>query len=336
LLDWGPELLIDDGSHLIRLAHTERPGAFARLRGAAEETTSGVRPLVELAADGGLRVPVIGVNNARTKTLFDNLVGTGQSCVLAIADLLDPEGERPRATPVPAAGVAGQRWLVIGYGPVGAGTARHARALGARVTVHDTDPVRALSAQHDGFPSTALLPGIAGSDVVVSATGVWHTVGLDALAAARPGTVFAVAGGIDDELALDDAARAAWISDRVRPGVRRWRAPGEAADVLVLADGGGVNYTAGEGNPVEIMDLSFGTQLAALRQLVDTAPEPGLVPLRAEAEAEVARIALRGSPGEPPASPERPDTAPAVRPGGAAQHWSVHRYRSTAAENLEE
>src|SRR5690606_37354293 len=136
ILDWAPEYLIDDGSHLIRLAHTERPSALEHLRAAAEETTSGVRPLREMAAEGSLRVPVIAVNDARTKTDFDNLVGTGQACVLAIADLLDGAdsagGDRRQDG---YRGITGTRWAVIGYGPVGVGTARFAAALGARVTV---------------------------------------------------------------------------------------------------------------------------------------------------------------------------------------------------------
>lgn len=322
LLDWAPELLIDDGSHLIRLAHTERPAALEQLLGAGEETTSGVRPLVELAAEDGLRIPVIGVNDARTKTLFDNRIGTGQSCVLAIADLLDPETEPSDRA------IAGTDWLVIGYGPVGEGVARHARALGARVRVHDRDPVRELAARHDGYPTLALNEGIAQSGVVVSATGVWHTVTETGFLAARPDTVFAVAGGIDDELGLDELRARGWVSTPLRDGVDRWSAQGAATGALVLASGGGVNYTAGEGNPIEIMDLSFATQLAALRQILETRPAPGLVPLRPEAEAEVAMIALGGAASTP--------TPGAVRPGGAAQHWSVHRYRQSPAENLEE
>lgn len=328
ILDWGPEYLVDDGSHLIRLAHTERPAALDRLRGAAEETTSGVRPLREMAADGVLRIPVITVNDARTKTDFDNLVGTGQSCVLAIADLLDragwapPAGADPRAAAPEYAGIAGSRWAVIGYGPVGVGTARFAAALGAEVTVVERDPVRALAALHDGFEARRAEAALPSADVVVSATGVWHTLDASGFALLRPGTAVAVAGGIDDELALDELRAAGWSVQPAGEGVAEWTAPGAARGPLVLADGGGVNYTAAEGNPVEVMDLSFATQLAALTRLMRGDLAPGVHALSGEDEARVARAALAVRGGSADPAPSR------SRPGGAAQPWSVHRYRA--------
>ncbi|WP_245982225.1 adenosylhomocysteinase [Mycetocola tolaasinivorans] len=329
ILDWAPDLLIDDGSHLVRLAHTERRGTLDTLRGAAEETTSGVRPLVEMAAEGELTIPVIAVNDARTKGLFDNLHGTGQSCVLAIADLLDPVAHPARTLPL--RDILGARWLVIGFGPVGQGVARHAAALGADVSVLDRDPVRALAAAHDGY---GVLSNIDDSelteiDVVVSATGVWHTVDLALLERVAADTVVAVAGGIDDEIALDDARDAGWSVREITPQVSAWSAPERPErTVYVLADGGGVNYTAAEGNPIEVMDLSFATQLVALRQLSNGGLEPGLHPIDTAAEAEVAGLVLEQRMGRTTlALQATPDRA-----GGAAQHWSTHRYRATPAE----
>ena len=315
VLDWGPELLIDDGSHLIRLAHSERPGALTALRAAAEETTSGVRPLREMAATGELRIPVIAVNDARTKTGFDNLIGTGQSCVFALADLWD-------AADPAYEGLAGTRWAVLGYGPVGQGVARFAAALGARITVVEPDPVRALAALHDGFDAQPAAVALPSADVVMSATGVWHTLDAAGFALLRPGTVVAVAGGIDDELALDSLAAAGWRAEPRSARVAEWLAPGADSGPLVLAEGGGVNYSAGEGNPIEVMDLSFATQLAALLRLLETPLAPGVHALSAEEEARVARAALRARGGAPG------DTAPATRAGGAAQPWTVHRYRA--------
>ena len=333
ILDWGPEYLVDDGSHLIRLAHSERPRALDRLRAAAEETTSGVRPLREMEAEGALRIPVIAVNDARTKTDFDNLIGTGQSCVLAIADLLDEAGwaasQRGGADPRPHAsayaGVAGTRWAVVGYGPVGAGTARFAAALGAEVTVVERDPVRALAALHDGFEARCADEALPAADVVVSATGVWHTLDANGFALLRPGTAVAVAGGIDDELALDELQAAGWARRPAGDGLAEWIAPGADHGPLVLADGGGVNYTAAEGNPVEVMDLSFATQLAALTRLMRDDLAPGVHALSSEDEARVARAALEVRGGSADPVPSR------GRPGGAAQPWPVHRYRSASA-----
>ena len=320
ILDWGPELLIDDGSHLLRLAHTERTGALAALAAAAEETTSGVRPLHEMASEGALTIPVIAVNDARTKTGFDNLVGTGQSCVFAILDLLDPAapaaGDRGDSR-----GAAGARWVVIGYGPVGMGTARFAAALGARVEVVERDPVRALAALHDGFETRTIAEALPGADVVVSATGVWHTLDAADFELLSPGTAVAVAGGIDDELALDELRSRGWRCQELRKGVAEWIAPGEESGPVVLADGGGVNYTAGEGNPIEVMDLSFATQLAALIRLLGERLPAGVHAISAADEELVASAALaaRGGTAEPANAP--------ARPGGAAQHWRAHRYR---------
>ena len=318
ILGWGAEYLIDDGSHLIRLAHTEYREALSVLRGAAEETTSGVRPLREMDAERALGLPVIAVNDARTKTDFDNLIGTGQSCVFAIADVLDA------ADGSSYSGVYGTRWTVFGYGPVGVGVARFAAALGADVTVIERDAVRALSALHDGFEARRSAEALESADVVVSATGVWHTVGVDTLTQLPPGAVVAVAGGIDDEIALDDALAAGW--SRVQrgvdqhPDVGEWRAPGAEYGVRVLADGGGINYTAAEGNPIEVMDLSFATQLAALSRLMREDLPDGVHTILPEDERGVAAAALAARGGST-------DPAPSdARPGGAAQPWRVHRY----------
>lgn len=327
ILDWGPEYLIDDGAHLIRLAHSERTAALARLRGAAEETTSGVRPLREMEALGELRIPVIAVNDARTKTDFDNLVGTGQSCVFAIADVLDDaRAHRPYA------GIARTRWAVLGYGPVGQGVARFAAALGAEVVVVERDPVRALAALHDGHEAATRAAALPEADVVVSATGVWHTLDVAAISTLRDGAVLAVAGGIDDEIALDEMRDAGWEERRIAPSVSAWTAPAPvgsgfaAGTVLVLAEGGGINYSAGEGNPIEVMDLSFATQLAALARLIETPRGPGVHQLSETDERRVAAAALEVRAGAVDQTPT------ASRAGGAAQPWVVHRYRARSIE----
>ncbi|MEJ6490039.1 adenosylhomocysteinase [Leucobacter sp. USCH14] len=321
ILDWGPEYLIDDGAHLIRLAHSERPAALSRLHGAAEETTSGVRPVREMEALGDLRIPVIAVNDARTKTDFDNLIGTGQSCVFAIADVLDDANEV-----LPYSGIAGARWAVVGYGPVGQGVARFAAALGAEVVVVEQDPVRALTALHDGHEAAPRETALARADVVVSATGVWHTVDAHAMSMLRDGAVIAVAGGIDDEIAIDEMRATGWAEREIAPSVSEWRAPAPHDDraVLVLAQGGGVNYTAGEGNPIEVMDLSFATQVAALVRLMKPGAAAGVHRLSESDERRVAAAALEARGGGVDPEPRM------KRAGGAAQPWAVHRYRSHA------
>ncbi|REJ05024.1 adenosylhomocysteinase [Microbacterium bovistercoris] len=262
----GFDLLLDDGSHLIRLAHEE--GLAAGLRGAAEETTSGLTPLRVMQREGLLRVPVIAVNDAAMKTSFDNRYGTGQSCVFAIGDVLDAAG----------IGVRDQPAVVIGYGPVGEGVAAHLRALGAEIAVAETDPVRALKAAHDGFrigPLAELAPGA----LVISATGAPHTVDAGTLRAAR---IVAVAGGVPGEVDVDPAT--------LVPAGEHLDRAGDGA--LLIARGGCVNLAAAEGNPIEIMDLSFAVQLGAVEQLLTGGLAPGLHAFPVEADAAIARSAL--------------------------------------------
>ncbi|MDQ1205144.1 adenosylhomocysteinase [Microbacterium sp. SORGH_AS 862] len=252
----GFDILIDDGSHLIRLAHEIDPAIAASWIGANEETTSGLTPLRRMDAAGLLRTPVMAVNDAAAKTRFDNRYGTGFSCVLAIADLLDQHGLTVRDQPA----------LVIGYGPVGEGVAAYLRALGAAVSVAEVDPVRALTARHDGYavgPASALADGA----LVVSATGVAGTI--DAALAERA-VAIAVAGGVPGEVTAAAATSA----------------------TLLLGAGGAVNITAAEGNPIEIMDLSFAVQLAALDHLLRTRPGVGVHALPSEIDDRVGRAAL--------------------------------------------
>lgn len=283
----GLDLLLDDGSHVIRLAHDETPELLVGMIGAAEETTSGLRPLRVMAQRGDLLLPVIAVNDARTKTWFDNRYGTGQSCVFAIFDVLDglpAEAHRVRA---------GGHAVVAGFGPVGEGVAQALAALGLRVTVAELDPVRALQAAYAGYAVAELGEAVATADLVVSATGVRHTLDDDVLAACAPGAVLAVAGGVDQEVALDAVASRGWTSSPVATSAQHLGAPG-CAPLLLLADGACVNIAAGEGNPIEIMDLSFATQLEAVRMLLATRGtlEPGVHQLDAGADLRVAARAL--------------------------------------------
>lgn len=299
----GLDVLMDDGSHLIRLAHEALPDAVAAWVGATEETTSGLTPLRAMERAGVLRTGVMAVNDAATKSLFDNRYGTAQSCVFAIADLLDAVG----------GAVCDQPTVVVGYGPVGQGVAAYLAALGAAVTVVERDAVRALQAIHDGFP-VASLADAAPAALLVSATGVPGTLPASAVAHAA---VVAVAGGVPGEV---DAAAIASATQAVAPHVDRLPHGG-----LLLAKGGCINVVAAEGNPIEIMDLSFATQLAALAELLDTRPGTGVHPL---SEAAVARVAREASTAlgvplgaAPPAPTEHGEVTAA-----AAPDWRSPRY----------
>jgi adenosylhomocysteinase len=280
LLDLRPDVVVDDGSWTIRLAHTERPDLLPGMTGATEQTTSGVRPLREMQRQGELRIPVVAANDARTKSLFDNLHGTGQAVVLAVADLL---GEP----------LAGREVVVAGFGRVGSGIARHAAALGARVTVSEVDPVNALSAVFAGYAVEPLSVAAAHADVLISATGIARTVSVEHLLALPEGAAVAVGGGVGQEIALEDAAQAGATEPWREGALSGLRLP-NGRTVRILDDGNCINVSAAEGNPVQIMDLSFGVQLSAVAHLVTHrgALEPGVHELPKAADDRVAAHAL--------------------------------------------
>ena len=304
MLDARPHVLVDDGSHVIRLVHQERPDLLPTMLGAAEETTSGLRPLRVMAERGELGIPVVAVNDARTKTFFDNRHGTGQSTVFATLDLVD--GFRSPLTggptpPVPdrrasggAAVPVGSAAVVAGYGHVGEGVALVLRALGFRVTVAETDPVRALQALFAGYAVLPLVDAVRDADLVMSATGVPDTISVEVLRACAPDAVVAVAGGVEDEVALAAALAAGAVLTSVGRKAEQLVFPGDDAGPVVLDRGGCINITAAEGNPVEVMDLSFAAQLGAVRMLVERGDEldRAVVPIDPAVDAATARLAL--------------------------------------------
>lgn len=273
-----PQIIIDDGASFARLAAAERPELMADLIGVAEETTSGVRAFQAMHDAGALDFPVIAVNDSILKTGFDNAHGTGESCVTTMQELLGSHA------------FDGARITVVGYGPVGKGFALRVRALGARVTVCDTNPVAALQAVFDGFAAHDIDDTLEYADMVVSATGVRHTITLDHMRRMRDGAVLAVIGGIANEIALD------CIPDfRPQTGLdRRELAVPGGPTLTLLSEGDGVNYTAGGGNPIEIMDLSFAVQASAVAHLLSHRGElaPGLHRLDEATDRRIAAAAL--------------------------------------------
>lgn len=297
MLDTAPHIVLDDGSHVIRLLHQERPDLLPVMLGAAEETTSGLRPLRTMAERGTLGIPVVAVNDARTKTFFDNRHGTGQSTVFATLDLVDRlPADTHRVRPGGAA-------VVAGFGPVGEGVAMVLRALGFVVVVAETDPVRALQAAFAGHVVAPLVDAVRDADLVVSATGVRDTLSLEVLRATAAGAVVAVAGGVEQEVAVEDALAAGAVATTEAADAERFAFP-DGHHVVVLDRGGCINVTAAEGNPVEIMDLSFAAQLGAVRMLLERGDEldRSVVPIDPAVDEATARAALAafGARPEPP------------------------------------
>ena len=276
-----PEVVIDDRADVIRLAHTTHPEVLETLVGASEETTSGVVALRAMEADGTLKVPCIAANNARCKYLFDNRYGSGQSAVNAVLDATNLL-------------LAGKHVVVVGYGWVGKGLALRARGLGADVTVCEVEPFAALEAYHDGFDVRPLVDACATAEVVLTATGVRHALGAEAVEALPDGALLANAGGIDDEFDVPALRASALETKRVREHVEEFRLADDRS-VFVVGEGVCVNLSAGEGHPAEIMDLTFSVQALSADYLLQNARglEPAVYTLPAEIDERIAREKLR-------------------------------------------
>jgi len=271
-----PEMILDDGGDLVEILHEE---AARAILGGCEETTTGVARLRARANSGRLRFPMFAVNDARMKYLFDNRYGTGQSTwdgILRSTNLL----------------VAGKEVLVAGYGWCGRGIALRARGLGARVTVSEVDPIRAIEAWMDGFAVAPVRDAIRTADFVIAATGCADVVSRDALEAAKDGVVLANAGHFNVEVNLEDLATLAQSSRSVRRGIVEYTL-GDGRRLYVLGEGRLVNLALGDGHPIEIMDISFAVQALTLAHLARHAPlDPGLYSVPPEIDERVARMKL--------------------------------------------
>ena len=273
----GAELVIDDGVELTRRMAEHRPDLYAKLRGVSEETTTGVARLRALEADGLLPFPAVAANDARCKHMFDNPYGTGQTTLTAILAL----------TNVLA---AGRRFCIVGYGWVGKGLAKAAHGLGGRVTVVEIDPVRALTAHMDGFEVASLHDALAQADVVITGTGLTEVVDAEALAQLADGVVLANAGHHDREIDVPALAALADQTIDARPGVKTYVVDGKRIHVLV--DGALVNIAGLDGNPIEIMDLSFSVQALSIHALASGRFEPGVNRFPDELDDLIARTKL--------------------------------------------
>lgn len=260
-IDTHPEFLIDDGATVARYIHTHRRDALESLKGIAEETTSGVRPLRVMESEGALEVPCLAVNDARVKHLFDNVYGTGQSVVMTLLDTTNTQ-------------LQGKSCVVIGYGWVGRGIAHVAHGLGARVTVTEIDPIRALQAIHDGYRVRRLEEACGDGDVFITATGIGHSLTADHMRLMKDGAIVSVGGAGPPEVSLAGSPPLE-STTLARPDVRTVPV-GEGRSIFLVADGECSNVSAGEGNPIEIMDLSLAVQIRAVDYLA--AHESSLAP----------------------------------------------------------
>jgi adenosylhomocysteinase len=274
----GAELVIDDGAELTRRMAQHRPELYGQLTGVSEETTTGVARLRALEQEGLLQFPAIAANDARCKHMFDNPYGTGQTTLTALLAL----------TNVLA---AGREFCVVGYGWVGKGVARAADGLGGRVTVVELDPVRALTAHMDGFRVAALADALPSADVVITATGLTKVVGAEAFDLVKDGALLANAGHHDREIDVPALAGAADEVVEARANVKTYVLGDRRVHVLV--DGALVNIAGLDGNPIEIMDLSFSVQALSIHHLASGGVPAGVNRFPDELDDLIARTKLR-------------------------------------------
>jgi adenosylhomocysteinase len=281
VLDLKPDLVVDDGADLIFLLHTKRRELLDRVRGGNEETTTGVIRLRSMEKDGQLKFPIIDVNDAKMKHLFDNRYGTGQSTfdgIMTATNLL----------------VAGKAFVVAGYGWCGRGIAMRAKGMGARVIVTEIDPVRAIEATMDGFEVLPMAQAAKLADFIVTATGDRDIVTSKHFAALKDNVVLANAGHFNNEISIQDLERAAKEKRRVREFVDEYTLP-SGKRIHILAEGRLVNLAAGQGHPVEIMDMSFAIQAVSAAHLAKHAGElePRVYAVPEALDEKIARLKLK-------------------------------------------
>ncbi len=280
-LDHGPHITLDDGADLVTTLHTQRQELLEGVRGGTEETTTGVIRLRAMAGEGALRYPIVAVNDARTKYLFDNRYGTGQSAIDGVV----------RATNVL---LAGATVVVAGYGWCGRGIAWRARGMGARVIVTEVEPLRALEAVMDGFEVMPMLEAAPAGDVFITATGDTGVIGQEHFLRMKDGAILANAGHFDVEVDVEELARLAVARQKVRPHVEEFRLPG-GKRLRLIGEGRLVNLAAAEGHPAQVMDMSFANQALAVEWLASHGSRlaPGVYPVPEAIDREVAELKLQ-------------------------------------------
>jgi len=254
VLDNEPEVTIDDGADLVATIHKERLDLIKNIIGGTEETTTGVIRLKALAEKGELKYPIIAVNEAKSKSLFDNPIGTGQSAIDGII----------RATNVL---LAGKNVVVVGYGRVGSGIAERARGFGAKVTIVEVDPIKALKAAMNGYNVTSMDKASSYGDIFITATGNINVIREEHMKKMRDGAILANAGHFDVEISKPDLNKISIKKEKISNCVERFTLK-NGRRIYLLAEGRLVNLGCAEGHPSEVMDLSFSIQALSIEYIV--------------------------------------------------------------------
>lgn len=276
-----PHITLDDGADLIFTIHGKRPEYLKGIVGGTEETATGVHRIRAMARQGKLRYPIVAVNDAETKSDFDNVFGTGQSAIDGII----------RATNVL---FAGKTVVVGGYGHVGRGIASRARGLGANVVITEINPVNALRARMEGYSIMSMDRAAELGDIFITATGVNKIITTRHFAKMKDGAIAANAGHFNVEVDVDAIAKMAKSHREIRNDNEEYTLK-NGKKIYVLAEGRLVNLAAAEGHPSEVMDMSFANQLLSIIKLTKEGRlmKPGVYEIPREQDQEVARLKLQ-------------------------------------------
>ena len=281
VLENAPNIIIDDGGDLVHLMHTKYTHLIPNVIGGCEETTTGIHRLKNMAAKGELRFPMVMVNDADCKHMFDNRYGTGQS----VWDGIN------RTTNLI---VAGKYVVVSGYGWCGKGVAMRAKGLGAKVIVTETDPVRALEAYMDGYEVMPMDKAAAMGDMFVTVTGCSGVITPAHFGMMKDGAILTNAGHFDVEVDIAALSKLAVKKYDARHNIQGYLMP-DGKTLFVIAEGRLVNLAAGDGHPAEIMDMSFAVQALSAKYLAEHRDEvkPGVISFPRELDRAVAYRKLR-------------------------------------------
>ena len=278
MLKWDPQVIIDDGGDVVSMIIEERRDLIKNILGGCEETTTGIKRLKAMAEEGVLPFPMLAVNDAQSKHLFDNRYGTGQSvwdAILRTTNLI----------------VAGKSVVVSGYGWCGKGTAKRAAGLGARVIVVEVDPHRALEALMDGFEVMDMNAASRVGDVFITVTGNTKVIRREHFENMKDGVLLANAGHFDVEVYVPDLRELAVERRQPRDNIETF-VTADGRRLHLLGEGRLVNLAAGDGHPVEIMDLSFAMQLLSSLYIANNRLEPGLYNVPEELDRRIAELKL--------------------------------------------
>lgn len=281
VLNIFPDYVIDDGADLITMAHTKRRDALKNIKGGNEETTTGIVRLKAMAADGKLEFPLMDVNDAKMKYLFDNRYGTGQSAF---------DGWMNATNLI----VAGKRMVVAGYGWCGKGVAMRAKGLGALVTVCEVDPVKAIEARMDGFDVKPMHEAVKNAEMIMTVTGCKDVITKEDFLVMRDGCVMGNVGHFDNEINKNDLKDLSGSVTQVRDFIQEYKLR-DGKKLYLIAEGRLMNLAAGQGHPAEIMDTSFSTQAMGIVYMVENHDkmENKVYSVPDEIDLELASIKLR-------------------------------------------